>query len=76
MKNQTAVEWLINEIDMQFPHINIRWKAAMLDKALEMQEQQIESAFTQGEISGADYFDPANPDVPSAVNYYNQTYKS
>ncbi len=76
MKNQTAVEWLINEIDMQFPHINIRWKAAMLDKALELEEKQIKSAFADGEISEADYFDPANPDVPCSENYYNENYKS
>ena len=39
-KKQTAVEWLINEIDMQYPHINIRWKELMIDKAKQMEAEQ------------------------------------
>jgi hypothetical protein len=41
---QTAVEWLLNEIDMQYPHINIRWKQIMIQQALEMEKQQIIAA--------------------------------
>ena len=37
----TAVEFLINEIDMQYPHINIRWKQIMIEQALEIEKQQI-----------------------------------
>lgn len=37
---QTAVEWLINEIDMQYPDINIKWKEWMVDKAREMEMDQ------------------------------------
>ncbi len=73
---QTAVEWLEIEIKKFNTVITREYLLLLTKKALEMEKQQIESAFTQGEISGADYFDPANPDVPSAVNYYNQTYKS
>lgn len=41
MKQQTAVDWLITEIDAQFPHINIRWKEEMIDKAKEMEKDQM-----------------------------------
>jgi hypothetical protein len=37
---QTAVDWLINEIDMQYPDINIKWKERMVDKAKEMEMDQ------------------------------------
>jgi hypothetical protein len=38
---KTAVEWLIDEIDMQYPDINIKRKEWMIDKAKEMEEEQI-----------------------------------
>ena len=46
----TAVEWLIDEIDMQFPHINIRWKQVMIEQALEMEKQQIEKMYSDEEV--------------------------
>jgi len=36
----TAVEWLIDEIDMQYPDINIKRKEWMIDKAKEMEKEQ------------------------------------
>jgi hypothetical protein len=36
----TAVEWLINEIDMQYPDINVKNKEWMIDKAVEMEKEQ------------------------------------
>jgi hypothetical protein len=62
----TAVEWLINEIDMQYPKINIRWKFAMIDQALEMEKQQIIEAYDKG----YDDFDVYEPE-----QYYDETYK-
>ena len=38
---QTAVEWLLNEIDMQYPEINLRRKEWMVDKAKEMEKEQM-----------------------------------
>jgi len=38
---KTAVEWLINEIDMQYPDINVKNKEWMIDKAKEMEKEQI-----------------------------------
>jgi hypothetical protein len=37
---KTAVEWLIDEIDMQYPDINIKRKEWMIDKAKEMEKEQ------------------------------------
>ena len=37
---KTSVEWLIDEIDMQYPDINIKRKEWMIDKAKEMEEEQ------------------------------------
>jgi disulfide oxidoreductase YuzD len=74
MKNQTAVEWLLNEIDMQFPHINIRWKQVMIEKALEMEKEQIEDAFNNG-VNSEDFFYPPF-EISESEQYYNETYKN
>lgn len=42
---QTAVDWLINEIDNEYPEINIRKKEWMVDKAKELEKNQIKEAF-------------------------------
>jgi hypothetical protein len=83
MKNQTAVELLkhlflthaeTNEYDQwTITHTDFE---QIITQALELEEKQIKSAFADGEISEADYFDPANPDVPCSENYYNENYKS
>jgi hypothetical protein len=63
----TAIEWLINEIDMQFPHINIRWKQFMIEHAKEMEKQQIVDAYIEGYSS--------NLNAGDSEKYYNETYK-
>jgi hypothetical protein len=69
----TAVEWLINEIDMQYPHINIRWKQIMIEQALEMEKQEIMDAYLQkrklSNISKSMQL------CIDAEKYYNKTYK-
>jgi hypothetical protein len=63
---QTAVEWLLNEIDMQYPEINVRRKEWMVDKAIEMEKEQIIEAWMATD----------NPlQRMSAEQYYNETYK-
>ena len=37
---KTAVEWLIDEIDIQYPDINVNNKEWMIDKAKEMEKEQ------------------------------------
>jgi len=69
----TAVEWFLNEIDMQFPHINIRWKQFMIEQAKEMERQQIIDAYLQkrrlSNISKSMKL------CVDAEKYYNETYK-
>ena len=66
MKKQTAVEWLLNEIDMQYPEINVRRKEWMVDKAKEMHKEQIEDAYWNGGVNWDEGID--------ALTYYNETY--
>jgi hypothetical protein len=68
MKNQTAVEWFLNEIYMQFPNINNRWKQVMIEKALEMEKHQIIDAYIGG------YSAPENRG--DSETYYNETFKN
>jgi hypothetical protein len=66
---QTAVEWLLNEIDMQYPEINLRRKEWMVDKAKEMEKEQIERAYHQGVVNEVSIYY-----TPEAEQYYNETY--
>ena len=36
----TAVEWLINEMDMQYPEINVRRKEWMVEQAKSMEKER------------------------------------
>jgi len=66
---QTAVEWLYEELILE----GINVPKVFYDKAKEMEREQIMTAFTQGDIFGADFFDGVNI---TAENYYKQTYES
>ena len=66
---QTAVDWLLNEIDMQYPEINVRRKEWMVDKSKEMYRKQIKDAYSAG-VWEIGCFN-RNPD---AKEYYNKTY--
>jgi hypothetical protein len=63
---QTAVEWLLNEIDMQYPEINVRRKEWMIDKAKEMEKEQMYDSYMEGFV----YF----PNTENFNEYYNETY--
>jgi hypothetical protein len=49
---KTAVEWLIDEIDMQYPDINIKRKEWMIDKAKEMEEDARHESYLDGHTVG------------------------
>jgi hypothetical protein len=66
---QTAVDWLLNEIDMQYPEINVRRKEWMVEKSKEMYRKQIKDAYSAG-VWEIGCFN-RNPD---AKEYYNETY--
>lgn len=78
---QTAVEWYAEqamqlEIQRARSIISISQMlnelSNILEQAKEMERQQIMTAFTQGDIFGADYYDGVNI---TEENYYNQTFK-
>jgi hypothetical protein len=68
---QTAVEWLYEHILLT--PLDIRSINKCLEQAKEMEKEQIMTAFTQGDIFGADFFDRVNI---TAEQYYNETFKS
>jgi hypothetical protein len=68
---KTAVEWLVEEIN-KLTGLNIAMDEPCIVKALEEHREQVMSAFMNGDIFGADYFDGVNP---ANENYYNQTFK-
>ena len=73
---QTAVEWLVDELNKKIDFIPLnKWDEIrdIVQQAKEMERQQIMSAFTQGDIFGADYYDGVNI---TEENYYNKTFKS
>jgi hypothetical protein len=68
MKKQTAVDWLVQEIEKQCPQIYITWKENLIHQAKAMEKQQIADAY--------DYEVDANMhDYSSGEQYYNQTFK-
>jgi hypothetical protein len=70
---QTAVEWLIKEIDSQYPHINILWKEWMIDQAKKKEYEQHAETFKQSRQ--AKIFEEGMPPVWEDFNaYYNKTY--
>jgi hypothetical protein len=79
---QTAVEWLTVEAMKLFTQAMTGTLnedtleddvSKIITKAKEMEKEQIMTAFTQGDIFGADYFDGVNI---TEENYYNQTFNN
>ena len=67
---QTAVEWLREKLQLEFGFI---FSDNILEKAKEMEEEQIENAW-QNAIENCGEFN--NPTIISADQYYNETYES
>jgi hypothetical protein len=68
---QTAVEWLIDQL-VTGNEVTLKGENYKLfDQAKAMEKEQIMTAFTQGDIFGADYFDGVNI---TEENYYKETY--
>ena len=78
MAQQTAVEWLIKEIDSQYPHINILWKQRIIEQAKQMEKEQIKASYNQGyRDADCDCYKSVGADVAKfedAEKYYNETY--
>jgi hypothetical protein len=76
MKQQTAVEYLIEQL---FPKALSEEQYYHIEKAKEMEKQQIEIAFEQGMINSADYYIPISSGelmIPECENYYKETYEN
>jgi hypothetical protein len=80
---QTAVEWLIDELNKSIgltkfvEECDEEYKNEILtiiQQANAMFEEQIKLAFTQGELFSGDFYDPNNPNIDCSENYYNETY--
>ena len=70
---QTAVEYVKDELTALMGTLLSDEALRIIDQAKEMEKEQIMSAFTQGDIFGADFFDRVNI---TAEQYYNETFKS
>lgn len=62
MAQQTAVEWLVEQLSMQTP---LYTKDELIEQAKEMEREQMENAYKQRLFSDCQTFD----------QYYNKTYK-
>lgn len=65
---KTAVEWLVDKLKLFATEEEMN----IIEQAKEMERQQIMSAFSQGDIFGADYYDGVNI---TEENYYKQTFE-
>ena len=66
MENQTAVEWLFEELDVVDSSISYE----LFEKAKQMEKQQIKDAFEQGEYTGRGFEDLTSEE------YYHINFKS
>ena len=76
MKKQTAVEWLVEEINKNGEeiHKNGNWiPTHMIEQAKQMEKEQIEIAFAKSYLIGCEEvsYNDANK---ASENYYNETY--
>jgi hypothetical protein len=65
-KKQTAVEWLIEKLELDMYQDLDDNTIKIIDQALEMEKEQIENAFNYGQIDLG----------MEADEYYNYTFKS
>ena len=82
---QTATEWLFLQMENLITKAEITnmdgndfiiAKIKLLQKAKEIFQEQIETAFSKGEFFATDYFDADKPNEECSKNYYNETFKS
>ena len=70
---QTAVEWLVEQMDIKNPN----WLKEEIEQAKEMEKQQIIEAFDDGWKRANDTKDKAYATSEDfGNNYYNETFKN
>lgn len=79
MKQQTAVEWLKDNLPSLFEDDSSSFYADLFDQAKEMEKQQIKTAYNKGyqdgEIDSLDAKDGNVEFFEDAEQYYNETFK-
>jgi hypothetical protein len=70
---KTAVEWLAEKIKIEFGFV---FSNNILEKAKDLEKEQIETAFSKGQFFASDYFDPNNREIECCENYYNKSFKN
>lgn len=73
MPKQTAIEWLAAHLNAD-PFISTYVNPEMINRAIEMEQEQIEDAFNNG-VNSEDFFYPPF-EISESEKYYNETYKS
>jgi hypothetical protein len=74
MSEQTAVEWLSKELTKYYNLNSTNTKEEIIEKAKEMEKQQILDAFCEGAHDGYDGWYDGYGDE-NKEKYYNETYK-
>ncbi len=76
MKKQTAVEWLIKQLDNNLD-INHSWRTRQyIEQAKEMEKQQIIDAYSESAISFMDDILDNDDCKEEAENYYKDTFSN
>jgi len=71
VKNTTAVEWLVNQVNSDCLNSTFI-KTELIEQAKAMEKEQIQEAFIEG---GVQYISNIGDDIPpKAEDYYNKTY--
>jgi len=70
-KQQTAVDWLIGEIELGLSHKGMK---SAFHKAKELEKQQIIDACQQGFYDGVDFSKIKKSKFKSSEEYYNETF--
>jgi hypothetical protein len=73
-KQQTAVDWLVKEIDSQYPHINILWKQRMIEQAKQTEKEQMDKVSEDWWKEGLRSMNGEERKYKSFQQYYNETY--
>jgi predicted oxidoreductase (fatty acid repression mutant protein) len=71
MKKQTAVEWLLEQIDDMYIH---QIYSKQFEQALEIGKQQIVEAYEEGYSDGV-FYEDERLDKELAEQYYKETYE-
>lgn len=72
MAQQTAVEWLMQNIDKTLPNFIEAWRVEF-EQAKKIEKEQITNAYRHGQNNGYMYRDGGS-DIINMEHYYNETY--